>query len=354
MPSLPGPSGAPSPRSSGSGSSTGSSGSSRQGNSQETRHTDRDLERAVNEAIKRTEATLKRKIKDIYQCTICLSVAREGHIVQCQNGHLFCEGCLDHSNRDSCPTCATPLNRLEGNNKIRALGIEQLIEAVDLDFQCKHADCQVVMPKRELGTHEKKCKFRLVKCPMSDCKHEISFHGLLRHMSNGQCQSLVRSSYITGGNGDLDQDFFTSQEKYNGNGNINWKIIHLKFHEQSFMIVFARAGGIYYTFMYLYGDNDQAKKYAVTISIGHGTQSGIVHHGKIFPIDMKREDILKENSGVVSFSSVGMGSSFFFDKNYSGEEGKVISVRFQISKAAGQNNPIPKVEHFQLSSLGNC
>ena len=313
------------------------------------RHTDQDLERAVNEAIKKTEATLKRKIQDIYQCAICLSVTREGHIIQCSMGHLFCEGCLDDTNRASCPTCETPLNR---NNKIRALGIEQTRDAVDLDFPCKHADCQVALPISQLKPHERKCVFRLVPCPMNDCNLEVSFQGLLRHIANDRCKIFGYSSISD--SGIHNQKHCSHEHSYRSNQNLYWKNNGLKFQEHIFMTYFARVNGIFYSFMYLYGDSDEAKKYMVTMSIGHGTQTGIVHHGKIFPVDMKRSDILKESSGVLSFSSVGMSCLFFQDEKVSGIEKKVIAIRFKISKARSPNDPIPKVEHFQMSSLGSC
>ena len=61
-----------------------------------------------------------------------------------------------------------------------------------------------------------------------------------------------------------------------------------------------------------------AKKLKVGISIGHGGQSCLVHIGQVFPIDAKRKDIIKEKSGVLSFSSIGMGETFFQDTKSKG------------------------------------
>ena len=130
---VPGPSSGSAPS-----SGPGSSGSAK---GLVPRYTDHDLVTAVNQAIN----TLKRKIQDVYECAICLSITRDGHIVQCQRGHIFCSICLDKSNRTTCPTCEAPIDR---NNKIRALAAEKLIDSVDLEFPCKHADCQIKLPRR--------------------------------------------------------------------------------------------------------------------------------------------------------------------------------------------------------------
>ena len=180
------------------------------------------------------------------------------------------------------------------------------------------------------------------------CDQQVPFDNLLGHMVNGS-----QVHHIT--DGVFSHEFYISRNDFtNTNDNtITWKAKVVKFQEQSFMLKLSKVGRIFYSFIYIYGDIDQAKKYMATISIGHGTQSGIVHHGKIFPIDMKGKDILKENCGVLSFSTVGMGGTFFCDKNVFGLEKKALSVRVQISKAASADQT-PKVEHFQISSLGAC
>ena len=40
-----------------------------------------------DEAIKETEAKYKRKVQETFQCVVCLRIPKEGHIIQCQNGH---------------------------------------------------------------------------------------------------------------------------------------------------------------------------------------------------------------------------------------------------------------------------
>ena len=71
--------------------------------------------------------------------------------------------------------------------------------------------------------------------------------------------------------------------------------------------------GIIYSYVQIMGNDEDAKKFKVALSIGKGGQSGLVHIGQVFPIDAKREDIIKEKSGVLSFSPTGMGETFFED-----------------------------------------
>ena len=93
---------------------------------------------AREEAIKETEAKFKRKIQETFQCIVCLQVPRDGHIVQCQNGHLACEVCANKNNANQCPSCRAQMDQLTGNKRIRTLAAEQLIESMDISFPCKH------------------------------------------------------------------------------------------------------------------------------------------------------------------------------------------------------------------------
>ena len=92
--------------------------------------------------------------------------------------------------------------------------------------------------------------------------------------------------------------------------------------------------------------------YKVAIAIGHGKQSGIIHTGQIFPIDAKQEDIIKEQSGVLSFSPIGMGETLFEDRD---EDMKQFVVNFKISNAEEFNDgDVCKFSYSPFSmSLGN-
>ena len=328
VPVVPGPSSGSAPS-----SGPGSSGSAK---GLVPRYTDHDLVTAVNQAIN----TLKRKIQDVYECAICLSITRDGQIVQCQRGHIFCSICLDKSNRTTCPTCEAPIDR---NNKIRALAAEKLIDSVDLEFPCKHADCHIRLPKTNLSSHEDKCEKRSVPCPDGGCNQQVPFHTLLRHMANSKATATNTAGVIF-------QEFSVRQNLYTNNGGITWSAVVVKYQRQTFFVTFARVDGIYYTYVQIYGDIDEAKKYRATISVGYETQTGIVHHGKVFSIDAKASEILQERSGVLSFHKTGMAEAFFYDEMVSGRESKVIRIKFNISKAPGGNEAAPKVKSLVISS----
>ena len=120
------------------------------------KYTEQDMQNAIRQSTCTAIRGLKRKIEDILQCIICKDIPREGQIKQCQNGHLACENCMNNVNLSTCAVCRDPL----GNKRTRALNAEQLIEAADLELPCRHADCEVKAPKRDLVSHEKNCKYR--------------------------------------------------------------------------------------------------------------------------------------------------------------------------------------------------
>ena len=77
------------------------------------------------------------------------------------------------------------------------------------------------------------------------------------------------------------------------------------------MPVLTRRNGFFYAWIFILADPEEARKYSATIHVGEGTQSGLIHRGGVVSIDVKRDDILKMRSGVVSFAQSGMGHSFF-------------------------------------------
>ena len=131
-----------------------------------------------------------------------------------------------------------------------------------------------------------------------------------------------------------------------------WPCKVLRYKSQLFAASASKVDGIYYFFVYMLAHLEEARKFRVTILIGQGTQSGIIHTGKIFPIDAKRDDIVKEKSGVVSFSQAGMGETFFTDGE---DETKLIEVHIKISRACEpKNDDVCKFSHSPSSiTLGS-
>ena len=311
------------------------------------KETEAKYKRKVDEAIKETEAKYKKKVQETFQCVVCLNVPKEGHITQCQNGHFLCNACSGKNKWNPCPNCRAPLDKLEGNKRIRALAAEQLIDSMDLTFPCKHLNCEYSAPKSEVTIHEKKCKYRMVPCPDNCCQKKWPLTDLLDHMKLGKEAYHVKitdAGYVYQRHL-LTKDWDTL--------NVWWKCQVLKYQNQLFATSSQRVDGTFYTFVYILGDLEEAKKFKVAIAVGQGTQSGMIHTGQIFPIDAKLNDIIKEKSGVLSFSSVGMGETLFENIKVAGEDKKQLQVHFKIMSVQELNgdNTCSFGQHFISTSF---
>ena len=306
------------------------------------KYTEQDMQNAIRGLNLRLE-TLKVKIEDTIKCNVCKDVPREGEIKQCQNGHLYCEDCMKNASISTCALCREPL----GNKRIRALTVEQLIEAVELELPCKHPDCEFKGQKRDLITHHKKCKYRIVPCPDTDCEQLVPFLGLLDHMGCGRethtsCRMISdrslkvcydRSEFIlqlaSSTKNPRTRRLQMKMARYTRNHYLGWRCRIHTFKEFFFASAIKRQCGIWYAYMYILGDPEEAKKFSVKISIG-GIHAGMFCYGQVFPIDAKREDILKETRGVLSFRQEGMTENFFQDKEYRGQMEKELAITYEI------------------------
>ena len=290
------------------------------------KYTEQDMQNAIRQSACKAIGGLKRKIEDIVQCSICKDIPREGQMKQCKNGHLACESCMGNDNLNSCGVCREPL----GNKRIRALGMEQLIEVADLELSCKHPNCEFKAPKRDLISHEKKCEKRLVWCPEGSGKKKVPFHALLDHMRYGR-ETPTSTNPLT-------RTMQLNMTRYNSNRDLSWCCTIAKFQNELFATTARRVNGLWYAYMYILGDSGEAKKFSVKITIGEGAQTQIIGTRKVFPIDTKVADILKERSGVLSFSPVGTADEFFYDIESKGEMNKKIEITYEIMEATSVLN----------------
>ena len=246
----------------------------------------------------------KRKLQDILQCPVCLTIPRQGPIVtECENGHFKCPTCPDNGSK-LCPTCRGPLNPAK---RVRNLLAEQIIEAAEFTHKCKHPTCDFSAQNRDLVSHESRCTLRLVPCPDDGCNVQIPLSGVLDHM-RGVRERITRTTpaHVT--------EYDVPVEHFN---NLVRDIPFLrhyitKCHGKIFIPAFTRKGNIYCAWMYILGNTEEARHFSVTISIGEGTASGIFKVGRIFPIDVKMEDIIKEQNGVLRYNQDP--ESFFTDQ----------------------------------------
>ena len=180
--------------------------------------------------------------------------------------------------------------------------MEQLIEAVDLERECKYKTCEITASREALTRHEKRCGERLVPCPDFTCNQVLPFKDIIDHLKQKRARNYV------------DAKPYSYKIEYTMNTNIfkerddaNWHCIDiLKYKGKEFLPAFTKRGGVYYAWIYLLADPEEAKKYSGTIHLGEGSQSGLIHKGEVFSIDIERKDILKAKSGLLSFTQTGM------------------------------------------------
>ena len=288
--------------------------------SEAIKETEAKYKRKLEEAVMEIEAKYKRKVEEAFQCTVCLGIPKEGQIAQCEN-------CLGNNRSNTCPSCRGPL--AQGNKKIRALAVEQLIESVDLPFQCKHTDCEFSASKKETIAHEKECEYRLVPCLHEwCCEDQWPLRDLLGHMQCEESEQIRTGEYaytLELNENELNQD------------NVGYTSNVMRYEKSAFLSRIEKTDGIFYIYTRILGDHKEAQNFKVVISIGEGGPSALIHIGQIFPIDARKEDILKEKSGVLSFNPIGMGETFFEDV----EGKKELVINFKIRKA--QDLPLKRV-----------
>ena len=269
----------------------------------------------VREAERRgeeiAENRMKRKIQEHAECTICLKIPRaDKELQQCPNGHLTCETCMANCG-DSCPTCRLPLYHGPRSRKIRirALAIDNIIDAVDLERECKYGSCDFAASKQTLDRHAKICTQRTVPCPGFECGACPTFSDLMEHVN--QRHPETKFGTISQGS-TYKRRYETCALDLVDDGGWEDSCMHIRtYRGMQFVPCFAVVNRVCYAWMYILGHCEEAEMFQVTMYIGERQQSAIAHHGKVFPIDTEKEVIMRQKSGVLSFSLNGMGSSFF-------------------------------------------
>ena len=267
-------------------------------------------EEAHKRIVQETADAYKRKIREAFRCNMCFFVPRAGAIRQCQNGHLFCSACAAWVTSNSCRRCQAPLrHRLAGDGTMRARSVERLIEAVDLEFACRHLNCGFSARKSVLAPHEGQCEHRAVPCPYGGCDREVPFRAVLEHIMNGH-----KAEHFCEDDHHFDDRVVGVYSVRFGEPFLDpyYNVPKLMYFEGSYFVAnFSKVGGKYYAYMHIIGDAEQAKLFSVGISIGHGSQSRIFHQGQVFPVDKRAKDVLNERSGVLSFGRDGMYDALF-------------------------------------------
>ena len=304
-----------------------------------------------DEAIRETEAKRQARMREIVQCVVCLRVPprylvpREEKIFQCQNGHIICNDCSSKIGAQ-CPSCRTAINKLTGDKKIRNLAVEQIIESLDC-YNCQNLDCEFSGNFCEMALHKKKCEYRLVQCPDGgyyshyggclwnyDCPRDIPFHSLLDHWFKPGYDREYNFNLTIDEPSYTNITFWMENEGWMGIHEKRWgrewncEVLHCNDHVFLFKALVYQK--MFYSFMFLLGDEEKAKKFTVTLAIPKGSRS---IQGRIYPIDATIRDIIKkqDGDGVLKYNlDEDEEESLFEDKDYWGESGKELFVGVKI------------------------
>jgi hypothetical protein len=233
---------------------------------------------------------IAKELADVVQCVICISVPRSGHIFQCPNGHLTCSKCSQKMDQTLCAVCRAPLPQ----TRIRSIAAEQMIERLGFIFPCAHG-CDFSAAKRELEKHENKCQKRLVLCPDSWCKETIPLYTLLQHL-DVEFKREVKNSK----DGFFSDCWAVSDEAQEAQNYRCWDATICKYVNTMFFTKLIKADGMFHIWLYIAAGAEEAKKYQVKITVANSASS-LSLTGKVFPIDIKQDDVLMGEQAVLSF-----------------------------------------------------
>ena len=135
--------------------------------------------------------SLVEQIEERLECPVCLIVPREASVITCKEGHLACSSCLHKwvaGGRNECPYCRGEL----------LVGVKNLLADLvikNIDHECNNG-CGQRVAYDDFVQHQKKCQFRLVKCPGSNqqCNMMVPFCQVVpQHL--GQCSDMAMCQY---------------------------------------------------------------------------------------------------------------------------------------------------------------
>lgn len=172
--------------------------------------------RSVSDSVTTTESTpisrsiSTEEIREYLECPVCYHVPRPGApIFACAQGHMICDQCRPQV--DHCPICRISItvenqqrlyfaerlieNKIPAQCKFTHLGCEvELIghllmqhengrcpfEPINCDYD--HRGCDEKISRARKSEHIKSCIFRLVDCPIPECKVQIMQKKLVKHL----------------------------------------------------------------------------------------------------------------------------------------------------------------------------
>ena len=135
---------------------------------------------------------------------------------------------------------------------LRALAMEQLIEAVDLERECMYIACDHSASREALKLHEKVCLERPVRCPEFTCCSKIL---ALREVIDHLQEKTSRNYVVAQTNKAYKNQFIQSTDIFTRKDTAYWDSIDiLNYEGKEFLPAFAKRNGVYYAWVYILAD----------------------------------------------------------------------------------------------------
>uniref|UniRef100_A0A8C4WWD0 E3 ubiquitin-protein ligase n=1 Tax=Eptatretus burgeri TaxID=7764 RepID=A0A8C4WWD0_EPTBU len=113
----------------------------------------------------------------LFECPVCFDYVLPP-ILQCQAGHLVCNGCRQKVS--CCPTCRAALSP-----SIRNLAMEKVASTVAFPCKFAPAGCPLLLHHSEKLPHEESCEWRPYPCPCpgASCKWQGTLEAVMNHLA---------------------------------------------------------------------------------------------------------------------------------------------------------------------------
>ena len=197
---------------------------------------------------------------------------------------------------------------------------------------------QVRIPKEDLPEHERKCEYRNVPCPFhKECKRpEMPLNEVLEHRGSA---------------------FYDIRHMERGYDEIEWPLwkttspptplditdFRVRMHQGAhFVLQFTSIGSNVYAWVCIIGNAEMAGKFTAKITVGQDGPTTTSHSGKVFPVDMKIEDIREhEDDGVLSFPLDKRGRKLLKQGPQQGPLDRYLrlNIRYEITEGTRSQTP---------------
>nr|XP_018917791.1 PREDICTED: E3 ubiquitin-protein ligase sina-like [Bemisia tabaci] len=135
----------------------------------------------------------KELVENITDCSICLEPFLKSGISSCQKcGNLTCWSCAQRL--FTCPFCRVEM----GFSWQRNVALEKLVNKLELPCRNAKWGCKLRMVKSLRSSHENKCKFMPVYCPLKQyCSWQGDINSLSQHLAEVHSLTLLAGNRIT-------------------------------------------------------------------------------------------------------------------------------------------------------------